>query len=414
MSMPSKQQLHLRSTVLAFLVVASLSVNSTAKADCLIADNTCYGTDALVANTDGHFNSGFGFNALYQNTFGYHNTAIGYQSLLNNTYGSWNTASGANALWINTTGQSNTANGYAALHWNTEGHNNSAIGEAALYYNETGYNNSASGTRALYYNTEGYFNTANGSYALHGNSTGIYNTASGAWALNNIATGSRNTADGVAALYNATGSRNVALGYYAGYNITSGADNIIIGAGQRGNASDKGVIRIGSRTFQSKAFIAGVRGVTTGRADAVPVVIDANGQLGTISSSRRFKEDIQPMGSVSERLLDLRPVTFRYKQHNEDGGNPVQFGLIAEEVAEAFPELVVRDASGNVETVSYHLLSSLLVNELQKEHRVNESQAARIASLEAQVAELTELKSTLAKMAQTVERLNRERLLAAN
>lgn len=407
--MPSKQQLHLRSTVLALLVVASLSVNSTAKADCSGAGNTCYGTDALVANTNGSFNSGFGFSALYQNTLGSENTAIGYQSLYNNTYGTRNTASGANALWFNTTGVSNTASGYSALQRNTEGYNNAAIGEAALYYNETGYHNTASGVRALYYNTAGYFNTANGSYALVGNTTGFYNTASGAWALNNNSTGKWNTADGVAALYKATGSRNVALGYNAGYAITTGRDNIMIGAAQKGRADDSGVIRIGTSAYQTKTFIAGIRGVTTGSADAVPVFIDSGGQLGTISSSRRFKEDIQPMGDVSERLFALRPVTFRYKHPYDDGSKPIQFGLVAEEVAAAFPELVVKSEDGRPETVSYHLLATLLLNEFQKEHSIVQAQTAE---LEKQTAELAQLKEQMAIMAKLIDRLDRQQAVA--
>src|SRR6185436_7830886 len=97
--------------------------------------------------------------------------------------------------------------------------------------------------------------------------------------------------------------------------------------------------------FQKKTFIAGIRGVTTGASNATAVFIDGNGQLGIIKSSREVKEDIEPMGNVSERLYALRPVTFRYKEAHDDGSKPIEFGLIAEEVAEAFPELVVYDAN---------------------------------------------------------------------
>ena len=107
----------------------------------------------------------------------------------------------------------------------------------------------------------------------------------------------------------------------------------------------------------------------TGLATAKTVFIDGNGQLGTLKSSARFKEDIQPMRSVSERLLSLRPVTFRYKEHEEDGSQPIQYGLIAEEVAEVFPELVVYGEDGKPETVSYHLLLSLLLNEFRRTPR---------------------------------------------
>ncbi len=399
------QNFHLRFAVFACLTVASLAVNSVATAACL-DQNTCYGTDVLFSNTTGNANSGFGYEALYFNFTAGGNTASGYRALYSNTLGNWNTASGAEALFSNTSGFSNTASGnqalysntsgiantasgYQALHSNSTGFHNTANGHKALYNSTTGDINTASGASALYSNSAGYYNTASGVSALHHNTTGDYNTASGVTALHYNTTGNRNTADGVSALYNATGSRNVAVGYEAGYAITTGANNIMIGAGQKGNAADSGVIRIGASTFQTKTHIAGIRGVTTGKANAVPVVIDSNGQLGTIASSRRFKEEIQPMGNVSERLLALRPVTFRYKTDYEDGSHPTEFGLIAEEVAEVFPELVVYGEDGRPETVSYHLLSSLLLNEVQKERTLVHNQAAAISALQAQIDELT-------------------------
>ena len=108
--------------------------------------------------------------------------------------------------------------------------------------------------------------------------------------------------------------------------------------------------------------------MTTGVADAIPVVIDSVGQLGTISSSRRFKEDIRDMGDSTDRLLQLRAVLFRYKQEVAGNDRPMQFGLIAEEVAKIFPELVVFDKEGKPYTVRYHILSSMLLNDLQKQH----------------------------------------------
>ena len=115
-------------------------------------------------------------------------------------------------------------------------------------------------------------------------------------------------------------------------------------------------------------FIAGISGKKTGLAAAKTVFIDANGQLGTIKSSRIYKEDIHPMGSVSERLLALQPVTFRYKEAYDDGSKPIEFGLIAEDVAQVFPELVVNDAEGKPETVRYDLIATLMLNEFEKEH----------------------------------------------
>jgi hypothetical protein len=132
------------------------------------------------------------------------------------------------------------------------------------------------------------------------------------------------------------------------------------------------------------------------------VFVDANGQLGTISSSRRYKEGIEPMAEASDRLLQLRPVQFRYKKANVLGKKPIQYGLIAEEVAEVLPELVVMNKDGQPETVAYHLLPAMLLNELQKEHgqltadeKVIRDQAQQIAKLEAQASEVDALKARL-------------------
>ncbi len=375
------QNLRLRFSVLACLTVAGLTVNTVAAAQCVVAisSNTCFGTDVLQANTTGAGDSGFGSAVLYSNTEGTANSGFGYQALLSNTTGHYNTASGTFAMLFNSTGNYNVASGYGAL----------------------------------YSNSTGYENTASGNQALVGNATGFYNTASGSFALSSLGAGNRNTADGALALANATGSRNVALGFNAGSAITTGADNIMICAGQKGKAKDSGVIRIGSSNFQKKALIAGIRGVTTGLANAVPVVIDGNGQLGTVSSSRRFKEDIQPMADASERLYALRPVTFRYKQPYEDGATPVQFGLVAEEVAEVFPELVVYGEDGEPETVGYHVLATLLLNEVQKQRQVMQDQTARISTLERQSQELAQLQAQVAAMAEVIDRLNDIQRLAS-
>src|SRR5205814_10232100 len=143
-------------------------------------------------------------------------------------------------------------------------------------------------------------------------------------------------------------------------------------------APDNAVIRIGSS--QIATYIAGIRSVTTGVADAVNVFIDSSGQLGTISSSRRFKTDIRDMGTASAKVLQLRPVTFRYKPEIDPSGTQ-QYGLIAEDVAEVMPDLVAHDKNGQIETVKYHLLATLLLNEVQKEQRVI---AAQTKLLEAQ------------------------------
>ena len=87
------------------------------------------------------------------------------------------------------------------------------------------------------------------------------------------------------------------------------------------------------------------------------VVVDANGQLGIALSSARYKKDITPMGSRSEKVLDLRPVTFAYK---DDARAITHYGLIAEEVATVYPDLVTRTASGEVQTVKYQELIPMI------------------------------------------------------
>jgi trimeric autotransporter adhesin len=109
------------------------------------------------------------------------------------------------------------------------------------------------------------------------------------------------------------------------------------------------------------------------------------------------------MADASERLLKLRPVTFRYKQPNARGAKPIPYGLIAEEVAEVFPELVLLNKDGQPETVAYHVLPALLLNEYQKEHSLNQVQGRKLALLQkqfdaqsVQLANLERLTATLA------------------
>jgi hypothetical protein len=225
-------------------------------------------------------------------------------------------------------------------------------------------------------------NTGLGISALVSNTTGANNTAIGAGALFSNTTGMNNTAIGNEALLISTGTNNIGIGASAGAALSSGSDNILIGNG--GLSGDSGTIRVGQSGNQTSFFAAGVRGVTTGANNAIPVVIDSSGQLGTVSSSRRFKEDIQDMGEASSGLLQLRPVSFRYKQPFADGSKPIQYGLIAEEVAEVFPDLVVHSADGQIETVKYQILDVLLLNELRRQEAEIRALKERLDKLESQ------------------------------
>jgi hypothetical protein len=233
--------------------------------------------------------------------------------------------------------------------------------------------------------TTGINDTAVGYSALSADTTGLGNTASGSWALGDNTTGNSNTAVGGYALgFNTTGNNNIAIGYEAGFgNLATASNNIDIG--NQGTGGDSSAIRIGSEGAQTNTYIAGIYGVTS---FGIPVYINSNGQLGTVSSSRRYKEDIQDMADASSGLLRLRPVTFRYKKPSDDGSKPVQYGLIAEEVAEVYPDLVARSADGQIETVKYQLLDPMLLNELQKQHATITAQQEQIRSLEERLAKV--------------------------
>ena len=119
------------------------------------------------------------------------------------------------------------------------------------------------------------------------------------------------------------------------------------------------------------------------------VLIDTTtGQLGTLTSSRRYKEDIQDMGDASNGLMRLRPVTFRYKQPASDGSKPMQYGLIAEEVAEVYPDLVAHSADGEIETVRYQVLPSMLLNEVQRQQREISAKKDEIRALQERLEKL--------------------------
>ena len=347
------------------------------------SDNTANGLIALHFNTSGSNNTATGSSALLNNTTGIANTATGVNALLSNTTGNNNTAHGAFALKSNTTGVSNTANGWQALFGNTTGNNNMANGLDALLSNTTGLNNTASGVFALGFNTTGSSNTATGISALQNNSTGGNNTATGQSALQGNTTGPDNTAIGFNALFNnTTGSSNIALGFQAGMNVT-GNNNIEIG--NTGVAGDNNKIRIGTKPTHKNTYIAGISGVTV--PTGVAVIVDANGHLGTTTSSASFKENIQPMDRASEAIHALKPVTFRYKKEVDPNAIP-QFGLVAEEVEKVNPELVAYDDQGKPYTVRYEAVNAMLLNEFLKEHRKVAQQAATIEQQERRLAEL--------------------------
>ena len=331
--------------------------------------NTAEGADALKGLTTGSGNTAIGFDALYTITAGGSNTAVGLHALFSSLTGNGNTADGYNALYSNRSGDYNVSAGYYSLLSNTDGNYNVAQGYVALQNNETGN-----------------YNTANGAAAL-ANSNGDYNTAGGYNALVALT----------------TGSKNVALGSNAGQKVTTGSNNIIIGANVLGSASDANVTRI-ANTSQKKTFIGGISGKTV--ANGVGVIINSNGQLGTIQSSVRYKTAIKPMDKASEGLLALKPVTFRYKEELDPEKIP-QFGLIAEEVEKVNPDLVVRDEEGRVSTVRYEAVNAMLLNEFLKEQRKVQDQEKMILKQRAELeSRLTRQQEEIAALTATVQQVN--------
>jgi len=380
--------------------------------------NTAEGTNALFSLTSGGTNTGIGVNTLFslrtgsQNTAvganalksntASGNTAVGFHALLNNTIGTLNTATGGSALLRNTTGDDNTATGVAALSRNTQGSDNTATGFQALLLNTTGVENTATGVGALSENTTGNFNTADGFGALGLNIAGTGNTATGYEALSFNLSGGGNTAIGQKALFhtlgsdntavgdgalssnttaggntamgedalasNTTGHSNVALGPAAGFNATTGSNNVYIGVGMLGVTGES-----------NACYIASIFGQTSPSGAAVS--INSSGKLGTMTSSRRFKDDIKPMDKASEAVFALNPVTFRYKKEVDSDGIP-QFGLVAEDVETVNPALIVRDKEGKPYSVRYDQVNAMLLNEFLKKHR-------EVQELKKQVAVLT-------------------------
>jgi len=310
------------------------------------------GAQPVVPAPDGGYpggNTAEGQNALFSLANGVHNTAIGYLCLRNTTTGSYNTALGSGTLLANTA-DGNTATGVFALISNTIGGLNTANGALALFSNTGGDNNTATGFRALYFTTEGGGNTATGFEALYRNTTGFLNTANGISALNQ----------------NTTGYFNTALGYNAGYNLTTGHGNVCIGAGVIGVAGEDNTTRIAN--------------IYPSVANQRAVYVNADNKIGTLASSRRFKEGIKPMDKASEVLFALKPVSFRYKKEFDAGRAPM-FGLIAEDVEQVDPGLVSRNEKGEVETVRYEQINAMLLNEFLKAHREVQEQKATIAQL---------------------------------
>jgi len=385
--------------------VDALNINTTGQY------NTAHGWHSLSANTTGTANTANGGYALSSNLTGWSNTAVGTYSLQNNTAGSHNTALGDSALWSNTTGTYNVAVGSNALGDNTTGGGNNAVGEDALSENTTGVENTAVGDAALQKNMTGSGNVAVGavalfyktgaSYQLQGANTAVGyralgytgapwgtgsggdgNTAMGDRAMLYNVDGSFNCAFGLLALSADNGetdsSENVAIGDRAGYGLRTGIGNVYIGEHEMARDSEE--------SYHTYIHNINTTSVSGGFSDTVTIDL-STGLLGHLTSSRRHKEDIKAMDNASETLYRLKPVTYRYKKEI-DRNQVLDYGLIAEQVAEVDPNLAIRNAKGEIETVRYNAINVMLLNEFLKEHKAFVEEQEKVRKLEAGLAGL--------------------------
>ena len=341
--------------------------------------NTFQGDDALISVGDGAGNTAFGWRALFFTSATSFNTAVGGGALaLNNSDD--NVAVGAGAMLLNLSGADNTAVGTDALLNNDSGADNNAIGSFALFSNIGGTFNNAHGRDALFANL-GDQNNAFGDLALESNTTGSFNTAMGDDALDSCT----------------TGGSNVAVGDEAGTAVVAGSNIICIGAGVTGGGGP-------FQDFDNTCFIGSIFGEpTSDPGTQTAVYVDQFNVVGIFNSSRQYKHDIQPMDKSSETLYQLKPVTFKF---NSDVKGSTQYGLIAEDVAQVDPQLVVRK-NGETVTVRYEQINSMLLNEFLKEHKKVEEQQTSISQLKSEmqtmVAQLKEQAAQIQKVSAQVQ-----------
>jgi hypothetical protein len=352
-------------------------LNNTASA------NSFFGFSAGRANVSGNDNVFVGGFTGQANTTGSDNTFVGRGAGAFNTEGSFNSFFGAFAGQNNTTSCCNSFFGVSAGHDNTTGTNNSFFGVDAGAANVTNTDNSYFGRSAgavTVANNNSFF----GSLAGDVNTMGGNNAFFGANAGGSNTNGSNNSFFGeMAASANSTGSGNIVIGSVAGLNLVTGNNNIYLA---NAGAEESSTIRIGTEGTQTATFIAGINGVNVNPSNSV--VVNSSGQLGIIVSSLRYKKDIRSMGDASSNLMRLRPVTFLYRPEYAAGDKTLQYGLIAEEVAKVYPDLVSFGTDGKPQTVRYHLLSTMLLNEVQKQESHILSQAQQLKSQAQQIADL--------------------------
>lgn len=320
-------------------------------------------TTSVLNVTDVNLNTFIGKLSGTLTVSGSENTGLGSTALAAISSGVFNTAIGSRAMASMQTGISNTAVGLASLNSNVSGQDNVAVGEECLTLNTSSFN-ACVGAKSM--NAAGAANSCSFLGYASGNAvtSGNANTGVGFLTQTLVTTGTFNTSIGHQTLFAlVSGQYNTAIGTSSGGALT-GAESSNILIMNNGVLGESNAIRIGTQGNgggqQNKAFMAGISGVTV--AASVPVVIDVNGQMGTVVSSERFKTNIEDMGDRSAALLKLRPVVFNYK----DSIDTKAYGFIAEEVEKIFPDMVVYGDDKKPMSVKYHEMPAILVQELQK------------------------------------------------
>lgn len=320
--------------------------------------------DLTLPNTNAAGNQGiikFGGNNFVSN-YGQNNTFVGQGSgnqSLTVVSAVNNTCIGAGTGTALTTSPNNTMLGVAA---------GTALAGGSGHNTLIGYQNGKSMT------------SGNNNASFGYQSMTAATTATNVLAIGTNSAGNLLTSDGI-----------TCIGVNTGVNYTTSESyNILIGYDVAGNTGESNVLRIGNGTGTgtaqlNKAFISGIRGITTTNNDAVAVLIDSAGQLGTISSSLRYKENIESINEDSVAIMSLRPVVFNYKNHTT---KDKQYGLIAEEVEKVLPELVVYDSEGQPDTIKYQHLPILLLNELQKQHKIILDLMNHVGILESEIQKM--------------------------
>jgi hypothetical protein len=364
------------------------------------ANNSAFGYLAVSSNRTGSNNSGFGSSALRDTTTGDANTGIGYQSLMFNTSGYSNTGIGNRALYNNFSGFENTGLGMFALQTNSGGANNTAVGHTSLNSNLSGSYNTAVGQAALF-SADAVYNTAVGYRSVYYNVSGTGNTALGQEAGYGVTANSfaSSTLLGYRSGYGlTTGSRNVLLGFQAGDAITSGQGNIIIGYDiDAPSATSNNQLNIGNLLFgtgldgtgttlstgnigigtTSPATLLEVGGSTAnvtlgGYKSCTGFTSNANGLVACTASDQRLKQDIVSLDGSSglAAINALNPVSFYWKPETERSTQQ-QFGLIAQQVQNVFPNLVVTSSPtiltpDGTFSVNYEGLISPMIRAIQE------------------------------------------------